>query len=417
MLPDATHAGPRPIPGDDIYALARTLLGNGAYEQAFERFAEAAANGHVAAAIEAARMALHGVGTPRDSARALAWLHAAEREGHPAAAYHLAWLGVGGQVQAFDAAMQARLLRAANAGHPASMLALAVYFGRKASADDQVRCIALLEHAANLGNAVAAQLLAERLVRGEGCIADPAAAQQLYTQLDSYGHPRLPEVPGGIGVTTSDAAGVLELGDLLRPPPATPLSHAPRVALVEDALSTDECRLLIAHSQPRLRRSRAVDPATGLPLEVALRTSSDTSFDPLSEDVALRLVQLRMAAVAGRPLAHAEQLTVLRYLPGEEYRPHRDYLPPGSRERDHPEAGNRIRTICVYLNTVDAGGATAFPHAGLHVAPKPGRAIVFDNLHADGRPDPNSLHAGTPVQAGEKWLATLWIRQHTYRAL
>jgi hypothetical protein len=41
--------------------------------------------------------------------------------------------------------------------------------------------------------------------------------------------------------------------------------------------------------------------------------------------------------------------------------------------------------------------------------------VVFDNLFADGRPDPDSLHAGTPVERGEKWLATLWIRQRRYR--
>ena len=125
----------------------------------------------------------------------------------------------------------------------------------------------------------------------------------------------------------------------------------------------------------------------------------------------------RAAVRAGVPLAHAERLTVLRYLPGEQYRPHRDYLPPGSPETDRPDAGNRLRTICVYLNGVEAGGATAFPHAGLEIAPKAGRAVVFDNLHADGRPDPDSLHAGLPVEAGEKWLATLWIRQRPYRAL
>jgi len=28
----------------------------------------------------------------------------------------------------------------------------------------------------------------------------------------------------------------------------------------------------------------------------------------------------------------------------------------------------------------------------------------------------DSLHAGLPVLQGEKWLATLWIRQGQYRA-
>ena len=70
-------------------------------------------------------------------------------------------------------------------------------------------------------------------------------------------------------------------------------------------------------------------------------------------------------------------------------------------------AGNRTRTICVYLNHVEAGGETVFPRADVSVAPVPGRAVVFDKLFADGQPDLESLHAGLPVTRGEKWLATL----------
>lgn len=403
--------------GDRTFAQARALVLAGAHEQAFQHYVQAADEGHVPSTIEAARMALHGVGTDQDIARAHAWLSDVEPSGHPAAAYHLAWLGAGGVALPFDTALQARLLAAANGGHPSALLALAVYFGHKAAPEDQQRCLLLLEQAAHAGHAVAAMLLAERLAAGEGCRANPAEAAQLHAQLAAAGHPRLPRVPGDAGTRLSGSPGVLELGDLLTTPAATHRCDAPRVATVDGLLSADECRLLIAHSLPRLKRSRAVDPATGLPREVELRTSSDATHDPMGEDIAVRLVQARMAAAAGIPLAHAEQLTVLRYLPGEQYRPHRDYLPPGSRETDKPEAGNRLRTICVYLNTVGAGGATAFPHGALTIAPRAGRAVIFDNLHADGRPDPDSLHAGLPVEAGEKWLATLWIRQRPYRTL
>lgn len=417
MRTDAAQTGTSTTTGDALFAQARALVQQGEHEQAFACYVQAADADHPASMIEAARMAMHGVGTPQGIARALAWLAAAEERGHPAAAYHLAWLGAGGTALPFDGAVQARLLAAANGGHPSAMLALAVYFGHKAAPDDQQRCIALLDQAAQAGHAVAAALLAERLARGEGTAPDPAAAAQLRGQLAAAGHPSLPDVPGNAGLAWPGAPGVLELADVVSVPAVSQRADAPRVWTIDGLLSADECRLLIAHSLPRLRRSRAVDPRTGAPREVALRTSSDATHDPMLEDVAIRLVQARMAAAAGVPLAHAERLTVLRYLPGEQYRPHRDYLPPGSPETDRPDAGNRLRTICVYLNGVEAGGATAFPHAGLEIAPKAGRAVVFDNLHADGRPDPDSLHAGLPVEAGEKWLATLWIRQHPYRAL
>jgi hypothetical protein len=95
----------------------------------------------------------------------------------------------------------------------------------------------------------------------------------------------------------------------------------------------------------------------------------------------------------------------------------RDQIPQAwdAIERDHPEAGNRARTICTYLNDVEAGGATEFPVPGVRVEPRAGAAVVFDNLLPDGRPDPDTLHAGLPVLRGEKWLATIWLRQRRYR--
>ena len=212
------------------------------------------------------------------------------------------------------------------------------------------------------------------------------------------------------------APATLALDEVLDPPDAQVRCEAPRIAQFDGLLSVDECRLLVASAQPMLRRSGVRDPLTGEALEADLRTSSDASFDPLLEDFALRMVQLRMATAAGVDLVDAEQLIVLRYAPGEEYRPHRDYLPPSAVERDRPEAGNRRRTICAYLNTPAEGGATAFPQAGVQVEPKAGRAVVFDNLDAAGGPLADSLHAGLPVVRGEKWLATLWLRERPYRA-
>ena len=257
-------------------------------------------------------------------------------------------------------------------------------------------------------------LMAERLAHGEGCEAQPDVAADLWTQIEANGFARLPAFtlpPPGAAAPPRQLA----LEDALQPPPARAVCERPRVSVIDRLLSADECRLLIASARPYLKHSATIDPATGQALKIEIRTSSDTSVDPLLETSALRLVQLRMAAAAGIDLPHAERLTVLRYAPGEEYRPHRDYAPPGAIERDRPLAGNRLRTICVYLNAVEAGGATEFPVPGLRVDPVPGRAVIFDNLHPDGRPDPDSLHAGTPVEAGEKWLATLWIRQGRYR--
>jgi prolyl 4-hydroxylase len=414
----ANAAGGEP---DALYRLAVALVAQHRMEEAFDLHRRAALAGHASALIEHARMLLYGVGTAAQPGVAVEALSRAEAAPGPAsvvAGYYLALIAIGGVALPFDQRVNARVLAAVNAGFPPALRAVAIHFGRKPDPIDQLRCLQLLELAASRGDVIAAQLLAERLAHGEGCAIDAQAAEQLRAQLAQRGVSPLPAVPARAVVGPPGQPGqpgTLALEDASWIAPARSLAERPRVAVVDNLLSADECRLLIASAQPTLKPSLAIDPGTGTPLALQLRTSSDASFDPLVEDLALRLVQLRLASAARAQLVQAEHLTVLRYEPGQEYRPHRDYRPPGSIEHDRPHAGNRGRTICVYLNEPEAGGETEFPLAGLTIAPRVGSAIVFDNLLPDGNPDLDSLHAGRPVQRGEKWLATLWLRQRPYR--
>lgn len=414
---DALRAAADSGAPEALFRYATGLVAAMRMEEAFEVHARAAAAGHVGSMLEAGRMHLYGVGTDGDVQRAIEAFERAEAAGQPVAGYFLALIGLGGTALPRDARVGARLLAAVQAGHPPALRAAAIHFGRKPDLQDQALAVQLLDHAAGRGDAVAAQLLAERLRRGEGVTANSDAARQLKARLREGGYPDLPEI---IAVPAAPRqrvpASTLALEEVLDPPPADVLSQAPRIAQVDGLLSVDECRLLVASAQPLLRPSRVHDPDAGAAARLALRTSSDAAFDPLLEDFALRLVQLRIAAAAGMDLVHAEQLIVLRYEPGQEYRPHRDDLPAEAIARDRPAAGNRMRTICAYLNTPAEGGATEFPEAGVRVEPRAGRAVVFDSLDAEGRPDPASLHAGLPVERGEKWLATLWLRERPYRA-
>ena len=402
---------------DDLYRLATALVADLQMEEAFEAHSRAAAGGHVGSLIEQGRMLMYGVGTTVDIVRAVQAFEQAEAAGQPIAGYFLALIGLGNTAVPRDEKIGARLLAAVQVGHPPALRAAAIHFGRKPNLQDQSMALQLLDHAAGRGDAIAAHLLAERVRRGEGCPAQPEAAEQLKARLREGGFADLPEiiaVPAAPRRPTPPAT--LALDEVLDPPDAEVLREAPRIAQIDGLLSVDECRLLVASAQPMLRPSQVHSPDGNDVGRESLRTSSDAAFDPLLEDFSLRLVQLRLAAAAGLDLVHAEQLIVLRYAPGEEYRPHRDYLPAGSIERDGPQAGNRLRTICAYLNTPAEGGATEFPTAGVRVEPKAGRAVVFDNLDAEGRPEPMSLHAGLPVVRGEKWLATLWLRERPYRA-
>ncbi len=399
-----------------LYQLASALVVRHELDEAFTLHRRAAEAGLANAQIEYARMLMYGVGCDAEPVKAAEWLLRAETVGSPIASYFLALIALGGRTLPRDGRINERVLRAVRADYPPALRAAALHFGRKAHPSDQLRCLQLLERAAGLGDVVAARLFVERLVRGEGDTPQPEAAHELRVQLRARGIGALPDIAVPEFVRTQAAPGMFEMEDVMQPVELRLQSARPHVMTVDGLLSADECRLLIANAESHLQRSRTVDPETGLPVSQEIRTSSDAAFDAILEDLALRAVQLRMAIAAGVPLVHAEHLVVLRYEPGQEYRPHRDYRPLSSIERDRPGAGNRLRTICVYLNDVEAGGQTEFPVAGLKVEPRPGRAVIFDNLHPDGSPDVNSLHAGLPVERGEKWLATLWLRQAPYRA-
>ena len=116
------------------------------------------------------------------------------------------------------------------------------------------------------------------------------------------------------------------------------------------------------------------------------------------------------------PIENGEGIQILHYPVGGEYRPHFDYFPPrdpGS-QTHLANGGQRVSTLVMYLNDVEQGGETNFPTLQLSVSPKKGAAAYFEYANSLNQVDPLSLHAGMPVLAGEKWIATKWMRQRRY---
>lgn len=401
---------------DALYRLAAHLAPSDKADEAFGLFRQAAERGHLAAQLEYARMQLFGVACDANPVGAVQWLERAEQGGSAGAASLLASIALGGIVLDRDFLhIGRRLLGAAKGGNVAAMRALALYFGRDSgnpAAMHQSRT--LLERAARGGDPISAGLLLERVRNGEmPAIADVVAWQACVAQTDTV---PLPATPGPVPGTGASRALELDLQASLAAPPAVMRSPSPRVATLEGLLTAEECRYVMLMGAPWLRRARVVDPYTGDYVEHPVRTSFDATFEEMIEDFQLRLLQMRMASSIGIDFTHAERMVLLRYLPGQEHRLHRDCLPPQGIAGDRPQAGQRATTLCTYLCDVESGGGTAFPEANLVVDARMGRAVAFRNTDEAGRPDPNSLHAGTPVLAGEKWLATLWFRERRYRA-
>ncbi|WP_454765012.1 2OG-Fe(II) oxygenase [Cupriavidus campinensis] len=191
---------------------------------------------------------------------------------------------------------------------------------------------------------------------------------------------------------------------------------SPRVLLLQNLLSDAECDAMVALSRDRMQRSSVVNPATGEENQIDARTSTGAMFQ-VGEQPLLETIEARIAAVTGIPATHGEGLQILNYKPGAEYQPHFDYFNPKNpgEARQMQVGGQRVATMVIYLNSTPAGGATGFPRIGLEVAPVKGNAVFFRYQLPDGTMDDRTLHAGMPVEAGEKWIATKWLRERPYR--
>jgi prolyl 4-hydroxylase len=188
---------------------------------------------------------------------------------------------------------------------------------------------------------------------------------------------------------------------------------APRVVVFGGVLSDEECEELIALARPRLARSLTVATRTGGEEVNADRTSNGMFFQR-GETELVRRIERRLATLGNWPEENGEGLQILQYGPGAEYKPHYDYFDPG--EPGTPTilklGGQRVGTIVMYLAEPEKGGGTVFPDVHLEVAPKRGNAVFFS--YERPHPTTRTLHGGSPVLEGEKWIATKWMRERRF---
>ena len=191
--------------------------------------------------------------------------------------------------------------------------------------------------------------------------------------------------------------------------------NAPRVVLFADLLAAEECEELISISRGKLERSNVVDRRTGRYERHPDRTSEGTYFRRAENELITR-IEARIAALTQCPIERGEPIQILHYGPGTEYKPHFDYFDPADPGNRQVLAigGQRVGTLIMYLNNVQAGGSTVFPEIGLDVLPRRGNAVFFAYSDEAGRLDARTLHGGSPVGSGEKWIATKWMRQRAY---
>lgn len=187
----------------------------------------------------------------------------------------------------------------------------------------------------------------------------------------------------------------------------------PRVVLFGGLLSDEECDELVALSRAHVTPSNVIDMDAGGEKPHEARTSSGAALlrggTPL-----ISSIEQRIEALLNWPVDHGEALQILRYEVGQEYKPHYDYVDPAQPGAAPflARGGQRVASLVMYLNTPKDGGATNFPDIGLEIAAVKGNAVFFsyDRPH----PSTKTLHGGMPVRAGEKWVATKWLRERPH---
>lgn len=381
---------------------ARTLLLERRWDEARVHFHDEAQGGDARAQVEYARMLLHGLGGPTDPAQAIAWLERAEAAGHADAGYYLASIALGDAAGQDDARIDQRILRAARAGMPPALRAVALQLGRRDDPVGQAACVELLERAAVAGDAIAAPLLAERLYRGEGTPVRPADSKRWWRALANCGVPRLPwlrpwTLPGPAPVGGGDDPGRLGFAEALRPPPWQAQCGRPRVMRLPRLLSTDECRMLIATAQLQVASDGVDRP--------------DVRFEQTVDDFALRWLQALMARAARARVGQPGVLVVQRHDPGTPARP---LVAGGPTSHNGWPDGVAIpegrRALCVLLAPALVGGALEATGVARPMALAPGEAVLFDAAPDDGPPTPDACLRLQPVSEGTLWLAMWWYR-------
>lgn len=277
----------------------------------------------------------------------------------------------------------------------------------------------------------AAMALSHHRLYGIGCKPDRRAAFNAVRLAAHLGHPdgrraRIYMTAAGIGTTPDQKPAMEMLAELAREDKFAAvqlsfldhvtcdkrlaevqpkvISQDPYVALYPGLFSPAECKYLAVLAAPWFESARVSFDSSEAHLEV-VRNADASAISHLTEDLVVQRINRCIAAATGTSTQWGEPLNVLRYKPGQQFRPHHDGHGTGKGDETV-----RIMTALVWLNEQFDGGETEFPTLGIKVRGGLGDMLVFRNVDDRGVPDERLLHAGLPVTDGVKWMASRWIR-------
>ncbi|MDE2436378.1 MAG: 2OG-Fe(II) oxygenase [Sphingomonadales bacterium] len=184
-----------------------------------------------------------------------------------------------------------------------------------------------------------------------------------------------------------------------------PAEHA-EVWAAADFVTPDECERLMAMIDRTATPSQILDHG----YNEVWRTSYSGDVDV--NDTFVQMIERRIDDLLGIPHEWGETMQGQRYEPGQEFREHMDWFwtkAPYFKDETR-RGGQRSFTAMIYLNDVEEGGETAFVNLGMSIPPQRGVLLAWNNGTPDGSLNQFTLHAGTPVVKGTKYIITKWYR-------
>jgi prolyl 4-hydroxylase len=263
---------------------------------------------------------------------------------------------------------------------------------------DQKAAYKMVQQAARLGHEDGRRAWVYLTNAGIGTKADPAAARKMLAELAKEDRFAALQLAFLQHITCQQRLAEIE---------PKIVSADPYIALYPGLFSAAECKYLAVLGTPWLDKASILNLAGEGRLDDNIRDAHSCSIPHLAEDMVVHAVTRCIASATGTPWINGEPLNILKYTPGQQYKPH----------HDGTGADNitvREQTALIWLNDQFEGGETDFPKIKLRIRGSVGDMLVFRNVDRNGAIDGRMIHAGLPVTEGVKWMASRWIQTKNY---
>lgn len=266
--------------------------------------------------------------------------------------------------------------------------------------------LSLVQKSADQNNADALHFSAVLAAAGVSAAPDWRKAMRLLRKAGERGSLRAKRQRTAIGPS-------FDIERWLQTPAVEMQFEQPRIGFIRQFLPAPMCAWLIEAARPQLKPSLVTMGSTGNSELADVRTNKGVFVGLLNTDIVLLLVQARIATILNVAATQFENLNILHYEVGQEFKPHYDASEPDKPgyDEERRRLGQRIATFLVYLNDDFEGGETDFPLLKWRFKGGAGDALFFWNVDAAGAFERQLHHAGLPPTRGEKWLFSQWVRE------